>query len=85
MNEITKYEEIVPAGGCVCICYNNAEIWDSREEAARSFMEGMYYSEGAESERYENVLFDILAGKPVCHDGVSEQVFSVSHGQREMF
>ena len=74
---------LVPAGGCACICYNSAEIWDNREDAAISFMEGMYGTEGAESERYQNVFLDIMAGEIWCWDGVTTNILNITSGQGE--
>lgn len=75
--DLADLEMFVPDGGCVCVCYDTAEIYSSRKAAAASFMEAMYNSEGAENERYQNIFFDILEGKDICLDGVSEYVYKI--------
>ena len=52
----------------VTICYGKREVWDSREEAARSFLKAMAATEGSESQRYANVYTKILMGLPVCDE-----------------
>ena len=69
--DISDLDMFVPDGGCVCLCYDIAEIWGSREAAETSFIMGLLNSEGAESDRYLNVITDIQEGKSVCLDGVS--------------
>lgn len=66
-------------GECVVLCYNGAEVWQSRELAAEFYLEAMCACEGAERERYTNVLLDIMAGKTLCHDGVTQ---CLTHGPR---
>ena len=50
------------------ICYGREEIWDSRAEAIMFFLECMASSEGAERERYLNILVKLKSGEKVCTD-----------------
>ena len=68
---IEALRNLVSDGGCVVVCYNQAEVWKSRTEAAAFYLEGMCACEGAEKERYTDVLIDLMAGKAVAHDGVT--------------
>lgn len=59
-------------GEVVVVCYNQAEVWQNREMAAAFYLEAMCACEGAERDRYTEVLLDIMAGKDICHDGVTK-------------
>ena len=50
------------------ICYGREVIWDSREKAIMFFLECMASSEGAERERYLNILVKLKSGEKVCED-----------------
>ena len=50
------------------ICYNTARTWRSREEAIEFFKGGIVNSDGAEKNRYINILMDLLEGKYVATD-----------------
>lgn len=50
------------------ICYGRKVIWDSREKAIMFFLECMASSEGAERERYLNILVKLKSGEKVCVD-----------------
>lgn len=50
------------------ICYGREVIWDSREKAIMFFLECMASSEGAERERYLNILVKLKSGEKVCVD-----------------
>lgn len=50
------------------ICYGREVIWDSREKAIMFFHECMASSEGAERERYLNILVKLKSGEKVCVD-----------------
>lgn len=65
-------ENLTAEGEVVVVCYNQAEVWQSREMAASFYLEAMCACEGAERDRYTEVLLDIMAGKTVCHDGVTK-------------
>ena len=64
--------ELAAQGECVVVCYNRAEVWQSRERAFGFYMEGVRECDGCEAERYMNVVMDLAAGKAVCHDGVTK-------------
>lgn len=51
------------------ICYNDEEVWDSREEALEFYMKAMAGSEGSEQERYAKIVAELAMGKAVCTDG----------------
>lgn len=50
------------------ICYGKERTWDSVKEATVFFLECMTSSEGAEKERYYNVLLKLASGEKVCSD-----------------
>ena len=50
------------------ICYGREVIWDSRKKAIMFFLECMASSEGAERERYLNILVKLKSGEKVCVD-----------------
>lgn len=52
----------------ITICYNTARTWASRAEAIEFFKEGIANSDGAEKNRYTNVLMDLLKGKNISTD-----------------
>lgn len=62
---------LMSQGECVVICYNQAEVWRSRSMAAAFYLEAMCACDGAERERYTDVLLDLMAGKAIAHDGVT--------------
>ena len=68
---IEALRNLVSEGGCIVVCYNQAEVWKSRTEAAAFYLEAMCACEGAERERYTDVLLDLMAGKAVAHDRVT--------------
>lgn len=67
-----RIKPLVPLGECLVICYNQIEVWQSRSMAKDFYLEAMCACEGAERDRYTDVLLDLMAGKKVCHDGVTE-------------
>lgn len=69
---IEALENLTAEGEVVVVCYNQAEVWQSREMAAAFYLEAMCACEGAERDRYTEVLLDIMAGKLICHDGVTK-------------
>ena len=50
------------------ICYNKSTIYKSRDEAIKFYNECYAMSEGAEQERYSNILYQLHSGKKVCID-----------------
>lgn len=49
-------------------CYGHTDKWASREQAVRYFQECAMCSEGAEKERYTNIILQLLDGQTDCHD-----------------
>ena len=49
-------------------CYGSTEVWDSRADAMKFYLEGMTACEGAERDRYTNVYLQLLEGRTVCED-----------------
>lgn len=68
------YRKLESLGECVVLCYNTAEVWKDRVEAAAFYAEGVRECEGCEAERYMSVLMDLLDGRCICHDGVTEML-----------
>lgn|SRR5574344_1888265 len=48
------------------ICYNKEQVWDSREEAMKFFLDAMIGSDGSEKERYANIFAKLKLGMEVC-------------------
>jgi len=53
------------------ICYNQIETWHSRKNALKFFRDCARNCEGAERERYTNIVWDLEDKKSICHDGSS--------------
>ena len=53
------------------VCYNTIEFWKSRTRAIKFYKEGARCCEGCESERYANIVWDLMDGNTICHDGSS--------------
>lgn len=53
----------------ITICYGKVEKWESKDDAIKSFMEGMVYCDGAEQERYANIVSALIRGSTVAWDG----------------
>lgn len=64
--------------GFVTVCYNVADVWPSRDAAARFFAECMCNSEGAENDRYQEVFYQCLEGREYAHDGVTWRILDVN-------
>ena len=50
------------------ICYGKEKKWERRIDAVEYFMCGVIECDGAERERYVNVLIDLELMKDVCTD-----------------
>ena len=50
------------------ICYGQKQEWDDRWKAVDFFKEGVMACDGAEKERYTNILLKLLAGETECLD-----------------
>ena len=55
----------------IIVCYNRIERWHSRKNALRFFRECARNCEGAERDRYINIVWDLEDKKTLCHDGSS--------------
>lgn len=51
------------------ICYGHLDKWDNRAEAVKYFFDCANASEGAERERYVNVMMELMAGANLATDG----------------
>lgn len=51
------------------ICYGRIDKWDSRVDAVKYFYECASCSDGAEKERYMNIMMDLMAGASLATDG----------------
>lgn len=54
----------------IVVCYRQREHWD-RQKAIAFYEEGMFACEGAEADRYKEVVRQLKAGRKVACDGVS--------------
>ena len=50
------------------ICYGQKQEWDDRWKAVDFFKEGVMACDGAEKERYTNILLKLLARETECSD-----------------
>ena len=53
------------------VCYNRIEKWHTRKNALRFFRDCARNCEGAERDRYINIVWDLEDKKTICHDGSS--------------
>ena len=56
----------------VVVCYNQIEKWEKRRNALAFYADAMRNTEGSESQRYMHIYFDLVDGKDVCTDGISD-------------
>jgi hypothetical protein len=50
------------------ICYGKEDVWDSRDEAMRFFLQAMAGSEGSEQNRYGTIVAKLEMGLDICSD-----------------
>ncbi len=50
------------------VCYGKERVFDDRQEAVDFYENCLLNSEGAERERYLEILIDLRCGKMVCRD-----------------
>ena len=55
-------------------CYNEITKWNKRENAIKFYQECVINSDGAERDRYINILIDLSEGLDECHDGASRSI-----------
>lgn len=51
------------------ICYGHIDKWQDRAEAVKYFYECALASEGAEKERYVNIMMELMGGSNFATDG----------------
>lgn len=51
------------------ICYGHIDKWENRAEAVKYFYECALMSEGAEKERYVNIMMELMGGSNFATDG----------------
>ena len=54
--------------GVICICYNKEHTFSSRKKAEAFFKDCAYNSEGAERDRYIEILMQLDEGRAICFD-----------------
>lgn len=59
----------IPAGGIIVQCYGDRIVFNSRAEAKNFYLEAMYECEGAESDRYKDIYYQLCSGRSFCSDG----------------
>lgn len=59
---------VVKADTVTTITYGKPQEWKDRKEAIKFFFEGVQECEGAERDRYMNVLTHLLEGETICRD-----------------
>lgn len=65
----TKRTEVVTKEDITTICYGHIDKWDSRAKAIKYFFNCARSSEGAERERYVNVMMKLMSGASMATDG----------------
>lgn len=50
------------------ICYGKIEVWKSRTEAERCFLEAIIGSDGSERDRYTKIYTELKMGMALCTD-----------------
>lgn len=53
------------------VCYNRIELWHTRKNALNFYRDCVRNCDGAERERYINIVWDLEDKKTLCHDGSS--------------
>lgn len=53
------------------VCYNHIELWHTRKNALRFYRDCVRNCEGAERQRYINIVWDLEDKKTICHDSSS--------------
>ena len=79
-NMKTKVSEQVT----VC-CDNLIERWESRKRAIEFYLNAMRCTEGCESERYMDIYLDLIDGKEVCTDSMSNYWRCIAEGRYAKF
>jgi len=48
-------------------CYGETKTWE-REDALKFFLDGAYFCDGSEAERYLNIYYQLIHGAKEAHD-----------------
>lgn len=68
LNVVYGEDECIRLNTVKTICYGKERIWDFRVDAVMFFLECMAVSEGAEKERYAEILVKLVSGEKACSD-----------------
>ena len=55
----------------ITIVYGHAHGWGDRKDAVAFFNVAYHNSEGAERQRYGNVIANLLSGESICKDEIN--------------
>lgn len=66
---MSSKKEIKGKEDITTICYGRIDKWEDRAEAVKYFYGCALCSEGAEKERYVNIMMDLMAGANLATDG----------------
>lgn len=66
---MSSKKEIKVKEDIMIICYRRIDKWEDRTKAVKYFYECALCSEGAEKERYTNIMMDLMAGANLATDG----------------
>ena len=68
LNVVDGVDKVKKIDAIKTICYGQEKLFDSKREALDFYFEAASASEGAERERYENIIHQLNAGKTYCLD-----------------
>ena len=66
---MSSKKEIKGKEDITTICYGRIDKWEDRAEAVKYFYGCASCSEGAEKERYVNIMMELMAGADLATDG----------------
>lgn len=66
---MSSKKEIKEKEDITTVCYGRINKWEDRTEAVKYFYECALCSEGAEKERYVNIMMGLMAGANLATDG----------------
>ena len=64
-----KRTEVATREDITTVCYGHVDKWDNRAKAVKYFFDCANASEGAERERYVNVMMKLMSGASMATDG----------------
>lgn len=68
LNVVDGVDKIKKIDVIKTVCYGQEKLFDSKREALDFYFEAASASEGAERDRYENIIHQLNAGKTYCLD-----------------